>query len=67
MQKATSNAGSPMQAVSASRNTGPCGPDRMFLGLMSPCISAIRAAAMRAASSRIACATNGCRSAVNSR
>ena len=39
-QNARSNAGSPHQAHSASRNTGPSGPRSMFFGLTSPCTSA---------------------------
>ena len=39
-QKARSKAGSPYQAHSASRKTGPSGPARMFFGLTSPWTSA---------------------------
>ena len=54
-QNARSNAGSPHQAHSASRNTGPSGPRRMFFGLTSPCTSArllAWVAATRASSAR---------------
>ena len=47
-QKARSKAGSPYQAHSASRKTGPRGPTRMFFGLTSPWTSAMRRAAVRA-------------------
>ena len=46
-QKARSKAGSPYQAHSASRNTGPSAPIRMFFGLTSPCTSARFVAARR--------------------
>ena len=46
-QNARSKAGSPYQAHSASRNTGPCGPTRMFFGLTSPCTSASLVCAVR--------------------
>ena len=41
-QKARSKAGSPYQAHSASRKTGPCGPVMMFFGLTSPWTRATR-------------------------
>ena len=49
-QKARSKAGSPYQAHSASRNTGPRGPIRMFFGLTSPWTSARRVRAVVCAS-----------------
>ena len=54
-QKARSKAGSPNQAHSASRKTGPSGPFRMFFGLTSPwtsarlVVSVVRAIASRRA------------------
>ena len=74
-QNARSNAGSPYQAHSASRNTGPRGPIRMFFGLTSPCTRArlvrrggldqgvqrVGAVGMRAARSRPDTARAGCR------
>ena len=63
-QNATSKAGSPNQAHSASRITGPCGPSRMFFGLTSPWTRATRVDAVRSASSYRRSATSGLRRAV---
>ena len=66
-QKARSNAGSPHQAHSASRRTGPVGPMRMFFGLTSPCTSAILLACVAATSRSSADARSAWRRAVASR
>ena len=59
-QKARSKAGSPYQAHSASRNTGPRGPIRMFFGLTSPWTSARRVRAVVSASRPSGAARSGC-------
>ena len=57
-------AGSPHQAHSASRNTGPSGPTRMFFGLTSPCTSARLFACVAATRACSAAARSGWRAAV---
>src|SRR6185312_907299 len=63
-QKARSKAGSPYHAHSASRNTGPRGPARMFLGLTSPCTRQTLVAAVLSTRASSLAFSAGCRAPV---